>query len=516
MPAQSNLSTHTDAELAAAIADFYADPYGFVLFAYPWGKTFLPDGSLNPLRNKTGPEPWQKRLLIALGEHIQENLELKQIWELLDYIVWRSAVASGHGVGKSTLVAWLVQFLMSTRPDTRGIVTANTQKQLEDKTWPELGKWHNLLINKHWFEWTATQYYFKLYPDDKRKNYMVTAMTVSAENSEAFAGLHNADGCVFVMLDEASGIHPKIWEVSQGALTDGEGFFFCFGNPTQPSGEFYDCFNDNEQMYYTAHVDSREVSHTNKQHLLDLIRLWGEDSDEAKVRVRGMFPEQSFNGFIGVGMMHDAMERELYPDNGAALIMAVDVAHMGDDSNVICYRQGHDARSRPMKEFKRLTTPRMARIIADEAGRQRPDAIVIEMIGPGIGITDLLREWRYKVISVYPGAPSHEPQNYANKRAELWCKMRDALATDLCVSDDKDLYKQLTSILYGYKTGNNATKIEAKEEYKKRTMLGSPDRADALVLTFGVNIARRDTNLNRPLGGDSGVQAQTEYDEFAY
>jgi len=131
---QSSLSARTETELATAIASYYADPYGWVMFSYPWGKMFLPDGSLNPLRDKLGPEPWQKRLLIQVGEHIQENADLKKIWSLLDYAVWRSAVASGHGVGKSAIVSWIIQFLMSTRADTRGIVTASTQRQLEDKT----------------------------------------------------------------------------------------------------------------------------------------------------------------------------------------------------------------------------------------------------------------------------------------------------------------------------------------------------------------------------------------------
>jgi hypothetical protein len=516
MAQQSSLSARTETELATAIASYYADPYGWVMFSYPWGKMFLPDGSLNPLRDKKGPEPWQKRLLIQLGKHIQENADLKKIWSLLDYAVWRSAVASGHGVGKSAIVSWIIQFLMSTRADTRGIVTASTQRQLEDKTWPELSKWHNLLINKHWFTWTATTYYFAQYPDDKRKNYMVTAMTVSAENTEAFAGLHNEAGTVFVILDEASGVAPKVWEVSEGALTDGEGFFFAFGNPTQPTGEFADCFGEHKHMYYTEFVDSRDVSHTNKSHLQELIKKWGIDSDEVKVRVLGQFPNQAFNGFIGIDMMNDAIERQLYVDHGAALIMAVDVAHMGDDSSVIFWRQGHDARSRPMMEFKNLNTVRLAKIIMDEADRHRPDVIVIEMIGPGIGVTDILRDRGYKVVSVYPGAPSGESLKYSNVRAELYCKMRDALAADLCVSDDKELYKQATSIQYGYaKQGSGAIKIEEKEGYKSRTQLGSPDKLDGLMLTFGTNVARRDTNLTRR-PNEQGTTAVTEYDLYAY
>jgi len=332
----SNLSVRTEAQLAELAARFYSDPYGWVMAFYPWGEEKLPDGSPNPLRHKSGPEPWQKRLLIKVGEHIREGSDLKSLG--LDWPVWRSARASGHGIGKSAVVAWLIQFFMTTRRDTRGVVTANTQRQLEDKTWPELAKWHNMLLNKHWFEWSATAYTFILYPEERRKNYRVIAATVSEENTEAFAGLHNEGNTVFVIFDEASGIPAKIWEVAQGALTDGEGFFFCFGNPTRPDGAFADCFDKHADMYDLEHIDSREVSHTNKSHIMDMIRLYGDDSDEVKVRVKGQFPNQAFNGFIGFDTVREAIDRELVYDPGAALIMAVDVARFGDDEIVFGYR----------------------------------------------------------------------------------------------------------------------------------------------------------------------------------
>ena len=329
MASNTGLSSEKEAELAEFIAQFYDDPYGFVMAVFPWGEPELADGSLNPLANKTGPEPWQRELLEDMGRHIKNNIILRELG--LDMEVFRSAVASGHGIGKSAMVSWLIYFLMSTRVDTRGAVTASTQFQLEDKTWPELSKWHNLAINKHWFLWTATTFSFAAYPEDKRKNYRATAASVSETNTEAFAGLHNEGGTVFVLFDEASGVFKKIWEVADGALTDGEAFMFAFGNPTKPDGEFADCFDKHAHMYRTRHVDSREVSFTNKNALADILRKYGEDSDEAKVRVKGQFPSQSFNGFFAADMIQASVDREEYGDPGAALIMAVDVARFGND-----------------------------------------------------------------------------------------------------------------------------------------------------------------------------------------
>jgi len=492
------LSTDTEEALAAYIAEFYDDPYGLVMAVFPWGEPCLPDGSFNPLHNKRGPEPWQKKLLIQIGDHIRENGLLAGMG--LDMEVWRSAIASGHGVGKSAIVAWLIYFLMSTRVDTRGVVTASTQFQLEDKTWPELAKWHSLAMNKHWFEWTATSFYFKKYPADKQKNYMVTAATVSEHKTEAFAGLHNETGTVFIMFDEASGVLPKVWEVSEGALTDGEAFFFAFGNPTRPEGEFADCFDKHKDLYYTMKVDSREVSHTNKLAIKHIISKYGDDSDEVRIRVKGEFPAQSYNGFISKDAVVEAMARPLVGDSGAALIMAIDVARFGDDSTVIGFRQGRDNRSRPCIRIKGQSTTKVAEIAMMEANKHKPDVIVIESTGPGVGVIDMLRDRGYKVVEVHPGAAAHRFDLYFNRRAEIWALMRDWIYEGGCLPlkegedpEKTELYRDLVHILYGLDRHEQRIKLEAKADMKKRR-LPSPDEGDMLALTFAVTVPRRDSD----------------------
>ena len=512
------LSPEVEKELAENVARFYADPVGWVMFSYPWGQALLPDGSPNPLAKKKGPEPWQKKLLLAATKHVRDNL-LYESWDM-DRLVWRSAIASGHGVGKSAVVAWIIQWLMSTRRDTRIAVTANTANQLETKTWPELGKWHKLLINRHWFEWTSTTYYFRQYSEDQRKNYMANALTVSEDNTEAFAGLHNEAGTVCVIFDEASGIFAKLWEVAMGALTDGEGFFFAFGNPTDPESEFAACFDKDKyaDMYYTAHVDSRDVSHTNKAALADIIKRYGEDSDEVKVRIKGQFPNQAYNGFIGRETLDIALEREVIYDPGAAIIMAIDGARYGPDKNVIRVRQGRDARSRPPIIIPgKLSNTQLARIIAIEADKIRPDAIVMESVGPTVGVIDILRDRGYKVVEVHPGAPASNKLIYDRVRDEMWHEMRDWIVDEGCLPNEPALIEQLSKIQYTLDTKTQKTKIERKEDYCERTRLPSPDEADSLALTFAVRIARRDRNLDAHRRGENGGEtAVHEYDLFTH
>lgn len=507
----------TEVALADMMAGFFDDPLGFVMAAYPWGEETTWDGLPNPLRNKKGPEKWQRKLLIKLGEHIKENGERVSLD--LDKLVWRSAVASGHGVGKSALVAWMIEFFMCTRVNTRGIVTANTQKQLEDKTWPELSKWHNLLICKHWFVWTATSYYFAKYSDDRRKNYMVTAMTVSEENTEAFAGLHNEEGTVFVIFDEASGIAPKVWEVADGATTDGEGFMLAFGNPTRPDGAFFDCFTKHEDMYFLDHVDSREVSHTNKTALADIIRKHGETSDAAKVRVYGQFPSQGDTSFIPAATVDLAMEREMNGgDEGEALIMSLDVARGGTDMSIVAFRQGRDARTRPMIMFSKKDGWELAAEVAAIYRKYMPDALVVDATGVGSGPVDILRKfYKIPVKELHVGSPTRNSSYYANLRAELWAKMRDHMLDMMYLPEDMELRAQLLSVQYFLVGGEGKIQLESKEKMKDRG-IASPDKADALAYTFAVNLPRRDVRNTRlaTMFGGSRNEAITEYDPMSY
>jgi len=508
---QQHNTLSADAQLAHFAATFRDDPHGFVMAAYPWGEPTLADGSFNPLIDRKGPEPWQKRLLVKLGNHVRENDARISIG--LQPLVWRSARSSGHGVGKSALVAWVIQWVMATRAMARGVITANTQKQLEDKTWPELAKWHKLFLFKRWFNWTATSYSSAIVPDAERKNYMMTAMTVGEDNVEAFQGLHNATSTVLMIFDEASGIHPKIWEAATGATTDGEVFFLVFGNPTQPIGDFADCFDKHTNMYDIEFVDSRDVSHTNKNALADIVAMYGADSDEARVRVYGQFPHQSWNEFIGKDLAREAQTRALHPDPGAALIMGVDVARYGGDEIVIAYRQGRDARTRKRRIFKNLNTVQLTNIIVQEYSLHRPDAIVVEAPGGGDGVIDQLRHnHSLRVHEFWPGANSSKPEQFYRKRDEIWHLGKDWLIDGGCIDDDDEFYQQITGMQYGYDRFEQKLKIESKELYKSRTGEHSPDRADAFMLTFGIKVVRRDSQLNWRAGRQ---QAIIDYDEFA-
>jgi hypothetical protein len=77
---------------------------------------------------------------------------------------------------------------MSTRPDCKGTVTANTFQQLQSKTWASIQHWTKLAINAHWFDVTSDLIYRK----GAKERWFCSAQTCKEENSEAFAGQHAA------------------------------------------------------------------------------------------------------------------------------------------------------------------------------------------------------------------------------------------------------------------------------------------------------------------------------------
>jgi hypothetical protein len=471
------------------------DPLAFVMFAFPWGK------ENTPLHNKEGPRDWQREELARITEHLKNQRERAEIG--LPYEMYQSATASGRGVGKSALTAWINWWFLSTRLGGTSITTANTEDQLKHKTWAELGKWKTLAINSHWFDkqvlslkpmpWFADSLKKGLKIDSTY--YYANATLWSEEKSDAFAGAHNEYG-ELVIFDEASGIPKVIWTVTEGFFTEPiiNRFWFCFSNPRRNTGEFYECFNKNRKYWFRRNLDSRDVEGTDTAKLQQIVDRHGDDSDEARMEVKGQFPRQGDQQFISRQLIEDAQLREMSdPDPYAGLVMGVDLARFGDDESVIMFRQGRNARTLPHMSFKHKDTMQMASIIADWINKMDPDAICIDTGGVGGGVYDRLREMGYRngVHSIEFGKKAEDPDSsFGNIRTEIWDRMRSWLSQG-CISTDANLDDELAGPRYEYMGRSDKQILEPKEKMKKRG-LKSPDNADALALTFAVTVPHRD------------------------
>jgi hypothetical protein len=466
---------------APAIKD---NPLAFVMFTFPWGQLGT------PLEHFKGPRKWQREVLQQIGDHIKQNQGK------IDFDTLRSAVSSGRGIGKSALVSWITIWMLSTRIGSTTIISANSESQLRSVTWAEITKWLAMSLNSHWFEVSATRlmpakWLTELVERDLRKGtryWGVEGRLWSAENPDAYAGVHNFDG-VLVVFDEASGIDDSIWAVTAGFFTENtpNRFWMAFSNPRRNTGYFYETFNSKRGFWNTKVVDARTVEGTDKQVYQSIIDEYGPDSAQAHVEVYGQFPSEGDDQFIGAFLVDEAMKRPQYQDASAPIVIGVDPARFGADATVIAVRQGRDIVR--IDRHRGDDTMTVVGHIIEVIEEFKPTLVVIDEGGLGAGIVDRLKEQRYKVKGINFGNKSKNPIMYGNKRAEMWGSMKDWLKT-ASIPLDRFLKTDLISPMM--KPDSKGTIfLESKKDMKARG-LASPDAADAICVTFAYPVAHRE------------------------
>lgn len=416
---------------------------------------------------KVTPEAWQDDALKAVATHN------------------RVAIRSGHRVGKTAFLSWVIIWFMATRFPVKIPCTANTASQVHDVLWAELAKWHRRLVPElqAQFEHKADRYELKAAPNES----FAVARTARKEQPEAFQGFHS-DNLLFIA-DEASGIDEAIFEATQGVMAGRSARTLLTGNPTRNNGFFFQAFNRSRALWHPIHVPCSASTQVDPAYIRDMATQYGEHNDIYRVRVLGEFPKQSSLQFIGNDLVDEAKAREPVVGLQDPFVIGVDVARFGDDQTVICFRKGRDARTHPPVKLRGADTMLVAGRVAEEYQRYRADAVFVDGGGLGAGVVDRLRQMRVPVIEIQFGgkADRHsigtgvDTASYANKRAEMWGNMRDWLKGG-SIPDDPELAADLTGVEYGFNV-RNEIQLERKEDMKKRG-LASPDNGDALALTF--------------------------------
>jgi hypothetical protein len=474
----SSAAVRVDPNLALVerMASFRHDPLGYVLYAFPWGQKGT------ELELFDGPRAWQRKKLARIGKKLRAG-------RLNAFEAIREATVSGHGSGKSAFLGMLIKWALDTLSDTKVVVTANTEKQLQTKTWPELAKWHRLSITKHWFTFTATSLY-SIDPDHE-KTWRADAIPWSENNTEAFAGLHNQGRRIVLIFDEASKIADRVWEVAEGALTDAdtELLWIVCGNGTRATGRFRECFRRFGHRWEQEHIDSRDVEGTNKELFAQWIADYGEDSDFVKVRVRGMFPSASVRSLISEADVDPAYGRHLRDEqyNFAPIIIGCDPAWEGDDLLVIMLRQGLMSKvllTMPKNDNDVWVANKLA-LLEDEYGA---DAVFVDG-GYGTGIVSAGRTMGRDWTIVWFGEKASDPGYYL-KRSEMW---GGGIRPWLKEGGAIEKIPQLREDLLGPETVprlDGKVQLEAKKDMKARG-IPSPNYGDALALTFAHPVQKR-------------------------
>ena len=411
------------------------------------------------------PEDWQSDVLDGIGAGNR-----------------RIAIRAGHGVGKSTLEAWVLLWFLLTRRPCKVPVTANSQDQLRDVVWAEVAKWWRKLPDelKDMVDVSAERVTIKAAPNDA----FAVARTARPERPEALQGFHS-DHLLF-LIEEASGIEDVIFETAGGALTGDNAMVLMCGNPTRTSGYFYRAFHENRASWTCWHVPCSASSRVSKSYAEEIAREYGEQSNVYRVRVLGEFPLSEDDAVIPLGLIEAAVNREVLPVEHVGIVWGLDVARFGDDTTALAKRRGNTLRE-PVREWRKLDLMQTVGIVAKEFHEtpigDRPAAINVDVIGLGGGVVDRGREIGLPMRGINVGESPASDGIYMRLRDELWFKGRQWFLDRACrIPKDDALIAELVSPKYKYESSGKI-KVESKDDMKKRGVK-SPNKADAFLLTF--------------------------------
>lgn len=433
------------------------------------------------VREVLGAEPWAKQ--VAILESIRDNP--------------RTAVRSGHGVGKSFIAARAVLWYLYAHPYSVVVTTAPTGRQVRKILWAELRQ----AFGAAKVPLGGTLLQTELNVDDKW-----FAFGFSTDDGDSFQGPHAEHA--LVVLDEASGVDPDLWVAIDGILTSEHCRFLAIGNPTDPTGRFAQEFktagtkkihisvfdtpnftafgitiDDIRNNSWQGKIGDKPLPYpalTTPSWVADKFKRWGEGSPLWDARVMGNFPAQGSDTLIPLTLIEKAQARTL--EAKGANELGVDVARFGEDETVIAHRRGPVVRL--VHVGARQDTMETTGHVVLQLRETGADVAKVDDVGLGGGVTDRLVELQEHVAPVNVGMAANDPERFANLRAELWWNLRERFReADIDIPpDDDDLAAQLASVKYKL-TSKGQIQIESKADAKKRGV-PSPDRGDAVVLAF--------------------------------
>lgn len=408
----------------------------------------------------------------------------------------RTAAKACHSSGKSYTAACAVLWWMIRN----GIVitTAPTWTQVKKVLWGEV---HSALQGAPLLKILApgmevNQTELKLGPH----NYAIGLSTNEGVN---FQGYH---GQILIVMDEAPGVRPDIWEAIEGIRAGGDVRILALGNPVIASGPFYDAFHSQRATWDLVTISAfdtpnlegldieglcqlgeDELDHnprpylTTRRWVREKYTEWGESSPLYQSRVLGQFPTESQGQLISLAWIEAAINREQVPCNDMPEA-GVDVAGPGEDETVVRVRQGPN-----LLGGDQWTEPdprgKLAAYLGEIKRKKGALKVKVDSIGIGYYMARHLSDVGFDVTDVNVGEAPNDSERYANLKAELYWGLRQRFeAGDVAGQLDDMTQGQLTSIRYGH-TARGQVLIESKADAKKRGVR-SPDRAESWMLAF--------------------------------
>lgn len=409
----------------------------------------------------------------------------------------RTAVRSGHGVGKSWTAALVACWWLDTHQPGEAFVvsTAPTFSQVRAILWRYIRKHHRsgqLAGRVNQTEWLI---------DDELVGY---GRKPADTDEDGFQGIHAR--YVLVILDEACGIPEQLWTAADALATGPDCRILAIGNPDNPASHFRKVCTPGsgwQQMSISAfdspNLTGEEVPEdmaaalVSQEWVEEKAKDWGVDNPIYRAKVLGEFSTDATNQVVrtsDVANCRAAADKRPDPAELVPVELGVDVGGGGDET-VIRERRGR----RAGREWRAHTDrpEKIAPLILAAIKETGATAVKVDSIGIGFGVIGELRnaatrgEHTAHILAVNVGTAASQPDKFINLRAEMWWELGRGLSEsggwDLAMMDNADTtVAQLLEPRWDTDP-KGRIRVEPKDEIRKR--LGrSPDNADALLLAY--------------------------------
>lgn len=430
----------------------------------------------------------------------------------------KTAVKSGHGVGKSYLAAVLIMWWIDVHrgEDVQVITTAPTWSMVRGIVWEYVRKMHRQKAeeakeNEFVERFIGTINEQAEWRGDNRD--IIAFGTKPADSSNTgFQGRHY--DYTLVLIDEANGVTDGLFTSAEAVTTTDTCRIMVIGNPTDPNTPFGNIFLTNggkgleewnkftissmDTPVFTGEPASKAAlkSLTSKATVEGWRKKWGEDSNDWKSRVLGEFPSSSDDNMYPTPMLYKGIDTSIAPAEGARPKLGVDVSRFGTDKSAIVVNLGGVAIIE-----KVWTDPGdksndgffVASIVHEVAVRLDACEVRIDVLGPGASVVDKLAElsigYDYSVIEMNGSVAAKDNRKHLNARAEWHDNVRDLLVSgrislpDTDTAEGQQLFDEMREIKKRYNKVHRNLQIESKDDMKSRGVK-SPDISDALMYAF--------------------------------
>jgi phage terminase large subunit len=460
------------------------------------------------------PDPWQFDLFRAMASGDRDKM--------------RIAMKACKGVGKTAALAICILWFMVTQGEIgehpKGAATSITEDNIDDNLWPEIAKWQSrskfLLYT---FQWTKSRYYCKAH--EPTWFFSKRTWPKSGDKSKqasTLAGLHSK--YLLFVVDESGDVPDAVLAAADAGLTGTEvGRFqkiLQAGNPTQRAGPLYRAAHVEKNLWYVITItgDPDNPNRSTRQSIdwaRDQINRYGKDSPWVQVNVFGEFPESAINALFSDADVDKMIARNLRFDaySGSQKRIGCDVARQGDDNSVLFPRQG--LRAFNYVEMSGAKSHEVGdRLITSKIKWGSEMEYVDGTGGFGSGVCDHMTQRGYTPAEINFASKASDPR-YANKRAEMYFRMRDwAKRGGQLPQDDMQMRmrKELCATTYAVVRGKI---ILSPKEHIKSALGFSPDRMDALALTFADPEMVGTVSAEGRAYHERGAHVKTEWDPFA-